>query len=180
MNKPRPAARPMPGPVIPPGSGTRDRLSSAGGGPSTVIDTRFSPRNNTRPRGLFSSLSTAATGRPGFGFTFLNSSQSPSIKFMCLSNALYVPTNVRPSCRVQRILKLMCWSILELRPNAILSACGELYRAIIGECSNAGCMQNPSAKRKQSVCDAIERTRIIYIDSARTSLTKYGGSNVSQ
>lgn len=32
-------------------------LTSLGGGPSTVIETRFSPRSSTRPRTRFSSLS---------------------------------------------------------------------------------------------------------------------------
>jgi len=61
--------------------------TSAGGGPSTVMDTRFSPRSNTRPSALFSSFSAVLL----FGLTRRNSSQSPRITFMCLSNALNVP-----------------------------------------------------------------------------------------
>ncbi|RNA09375.1 hypothetical protein BpHYR1_003549 [Brachionus plicatilis] len=67
--------------------------SSFGGGPSTVIVTKCSPRSKTRPSVRFSSFSSL----PPFGLTFLNSSQSPSIMFMCLSNALKVPTNCRLS-----------------------------------------------------------------------------------
>jgi len=45
---PRPAARPTPGPPDAPGRGTRAIPSSAGGGPSTVIDTSDSPLNKLR------------------------------------------------------------------------------------------------------------------------------------
>ena len=87
-------------------------ITSAGGGPSTVIETRVSPRNKTSPSALFSSFSFVLA----LGFIFLNSSQSPRMRFMCLSNALNVPTNVRLSCSVQRMRKLMCCSILLLFP----------------------------------------------------------------
>lgn len=40
-----------------PWTGTQEGLTSLGGGPSTVMETRFSPRSNTRPRTRFSSLS---------------------------------------------------------------------------------------------------------------------------
>lgn len=85
---PRPAALPTPGPGTTPGIGTLGMLSSVGGGPSTVIDTMFSPLNNTNPSTLFSSRSVAPT--PDLLILALilrNSSQSPKIKFMCLSNA---------------------------------------------------------------------------------------------
>ena len=72
-------------------------LTSAAGGPSTVIDTKCSPLNNTSPSTRFSSFSTPLLL---FDFIFLNSSQSPSIKFMCLSKAKNEPINTRPSCRV--------------------------------------------------------------------------------
>lgn len=110
---PRPAALPTPGPTAP-GMGTRGNPSSGGGGPeikriyinhlklqsfikilpSTVKETIFSPRNSTNPRTLFSSLSGSLVF---FCLIFLNSSQSPNIKFMCLSNALNVPINVLES-----------------------------------------------------------------------------------
>ncbi|KAI8122738.1 hypothetical protein CVS40_6350 [Lucilia cuprina] len=91
---PLPEARPIPGPGAAPGSGTRGKPSSGGGGPSTVSETIFSPRNNTNPNTRFSSLSGT------FAFLeriFRNSSQSPRIRFMCLSKALKVPINVRES-----------------------------------------------------------------------------------
>jgi hypothetical protein len=96
---PRPAARPIPGPPAAPGSGTRAIPSSAGGGPSTVMETRFSPRSNTKPRVLFSSRSSFAF----LGLILRNSSQSPKMRFMCLSKALNVPMKIRPSCSVHRI-----------------------------------------------------------------------------
>uniref|UniRef100_A0A3B5B838 Uncharacterized protein n=1 Tax=Stegastes partitus TaxID=144197 RepID=A0A3B5B838_9TELE len=114
---PRPAARPTPGPPATPANGTRAipvRLTSLGGGPSTVMDTRFSPLSRTRPRTLFSSRSGCFDV-----FTyliFLNSSQSHRIRFMCLSKALKVPMKMRPSCRMHLILKSMCCSILLLLP----------------------------------------------------------------
>uniref|UniRef100_A0A2K6A8D8 Uncharacterized protein n=1 Tax=Mandrillus leucophaeus TaxID=9568 RepID=A0A2K6A8D8_MANLE len=85
---PLPAALPIPGPPAAPASG----------GPSTVIETRFSPRSSTRPRTRFSSLSSTPH------LIFLNSSQSQRIKFMCLSKALKVPMKIRPSCRMHLIL----------------------------------------------------------------------------
>ena len=75
---PLPAARPIPGPPEP-GIGTRGIPSSCGGGPSTVIDTIFSPLKSTKPSTRFSSLSFALAV---FGRSFLNSSQSPRIKFL--------------------------------------------------------------------------------------------------
>ena len=84
---PRPAARPMPGPPAP-GIGTLVRPSSGGGGPSTVNDTIFPPCSSTHPKTRFSSRS----GPLAFFERILrNSSQSPSIRFMCLSKALDVP-----------------------------------------------------------------------------------------
>uniref|UniRef100_A0A8C3PK18 Uncharacterized protein n=1 Tax=Calidris pygmaea TaxID=425635 RepID=A0A8C3PK18_9CHAR len=101
---PLPAALPTPGPPAAPASGTRMSLSfllasapilltSFGGGPSTVMDTRFSPRSNTRPRTRFSSRSGC--------FEFLGLSQR--MRFMCLSKALKVPMKTRPSCRMHRM-----------------------------------------------------------------------------
>lgn len=73
--------------------------SSGGGGPSIVIDTIDSPRNNTKPSTRFSSRSGNLLF---FGRILRNSSQSPNIKFMCLSNALNVPMNVRESWSTMR------------------------------------------------------------------------------
>uniref|UniRef100_A0A2K5CFM4 Uncharacterized protein n=1 Tax=Aotus nancymaae TaxID=37293 RepID=A0A2K5CFM4_AOTNA len=89
---PLPAALPTPGPPAAPASGTRDVLAyifltSLGGGPSTVMDTKFSPRSNTRPKTRFSSRSGCFR-----------------IKFICLSKALKVPMKIRPSCRMHLIL----------------------------------------------------------------------------
>uniref|UniRef100_A0A3Q3KKV1 Uncharacterized protein n=1 Tax=Monopterus albus TaxID=43700 RepID=A0A3Q3KKV1_MONAL len=101
-----PATRPTPGPPATPANGTRAipvTLTSLGGGPSTVIETRFSPLSRTRPRTLFSSRSGC------FEFFGL-------IRFMCLSKALKVPMKIRPSCRMHLILKSMCCSILLLLP----------------------------------------------------------------
>uniref|UniRef100_A0A2K5D2P0 Uncharacterized protein n=1 Tax=Aotus nancymaae TaxID=37293 RepID=A0A2K5D2P0_AOTNA len=98
---PLPEALPIPGPPAAPASGTRAILASSGGGPSTVIETRFSPRSSTRPRTRFSSLSACLEF---FGLIFLNSSQSQRIKFLCFSKALKVPMKIRPSCRMHLIL----------------------------------------------------------------------------
>uniref|UniRef100_A0A4W4EUT7 Uncharacterized protein n=1 Tax=Electrophorus electricus TaxID=8005 RepID=A0A4W4EUT7_ELEEL len=81
---PLPAALPTPGPPATPARGTRAIPVC----PSTVIETRFSPRSSTRPSTLFSSLSGC--------LEFLG-------LFICLSNALNVPMNIRPSCNIQRI-----------------------------------------------------------------------------
>lgn len=75
-------------------------LTSAAGGPSTVMETKCSPLNKTKPNTLFSSLSVPLLL---FDFTLLNSSQSPSIKFICLSKAKKDPIKTRPSCRVHRM-----------------------------------------------------------------------------
>lgn len=96
---PRPAARPTPGPEALPGRGTRGSPCSGGGGPSTVNETIFSPRSSTKPSTRFSSRSGSLLF---FGRIFLNSSQSPRIRFMCLSNALKVPMKVRESCKMIR------------------------------------------------------------------------------
>uniref|UniRef100_A0A3B3RFH2 Uncharacterized protein n=1 Tax=Paramormyrops kingsleyae TaxID=1676925 RepID=A0A3B3RFH2_9TELE len=101
---PLPAARPTPGPPATPARGTLAMpvsLTSLGGGPSTVIDTKFSPLRSTRPRTRFSSRSVNTQTSY---LIFLNSSQSHKMRFMCLSKALKVPMNMRPSCRIQRIL----------------------------------------------------------------------------
>uniref|UniRef100_A0A8V0YUS2 Uncharacterized protein n=1 Tax=Gallus gallus TaxID=9031 RepID=A0A8V0YUS2_CHICK len=87
---PLPAALPTPGPPAAP----------ARGGPSTVIDTRFSPRSNTRPRTRFSSRSGC------FEFLGLTKKEKENItrmRFMCLSKALKVPMKTRPSCRMHRM-----------------------------------------------------------------------------
>lgn len=89
---PRPAARPTP---VPAGATCvlSGLLSSAGGGPSIINDITSSPRSSTNPSTLLSSLSSF----PFFGGSFLNSSASPSTKFMCRSNAINLPTIWRPS-----------------------------------------------------------------------------------
>uniref|UniRef100_A0A8C5Y3V8 Uncharacterized protein n=1 Tax=Microcebus murinus TaxID=30608 RepID=A0A8C5Y3V8_MICMU len=98
---PLPAALPIPGPPAAPASGTCAIPLSLGGGPSTVIETRFSPGNSTRPRTRFSSLSACLEF---FGLIFLNSSESQRIKFICLLKALKVPMRMQPSCRMHFIL----------------------------------------------------------------------------
>uniref|UniRef100_M4AD62 Uncharacterized protein n=1 Tax=Xiphophorus maculatus TaxID=8083 RepID=M4AD62_XIPMA len=113
---PRPAARPTPGPPATPARGTRaipDALTSLGGGPSTVMETRFSPRSRTRPRTRFSSRSGCFEF---FGLQERTGSKSHRMRFMCLSKALKVPMKMRPSCRMHLILKSMCCSILLLFP----------------------------------------------------------------
>uniref|UniRef100_A0A7N5JAV5 Uncharacterized protein n=1 Tax=Ailuropoda melanoleuca TaxID=9646 RepID=A0A7N5JAV5_AILME len=98
---PLPAALPTPGPPAAPASGTRAIfLTSLGGGPSTVMETKFSPRSNTRPKTRFSSRSGCFWSY----LIFLNSSQSQRIKFICLSKALKVPMKIRPSCKIHLIL----------------------------------------------------------------------------
>uniref|UniRef100_A0A8C9QWB4 Uncharacterized protein n=1 Tax=Scleropages formosus TaxID=113540 RepID=A0A8C9QWB4_SCLFO len=106
---PLPAARPTPGPPATPTRGTRTQpreLTSFGGGPSTVIDTRFSPLTSTRPSTRFSSRSGCfdVECHHATYLIFLNSSQSQRMRFICLSKALKVPMKMRPSCRIQRIL----------------------------------------------------------------------------
>lgn len=96
---PRPAARPIPAPGAALAPTSLD-LASLDGGPSTVKETRCSPRNKTKPSTLFSSRSGALLL---FGLIFLNSSQSPKMMFMCLSKAKKVPIKLRPSCNVHRI-----------------------------------------------------------------------------
>lgn len=100
--RPRPAGAAWPGPVAPAPSLF---FGSAGGLLSTVMDTTQSPRNTMSPSARFSSLSSPVfppdalfTGRR------LNSSASPRTTFMCLSNAMNLPTNCLPSSAVTRIL----------------------------------------------------------------------------
>lgn len=64
------------------------------GGASALIVTILSPRSSTRPRALFYSRSLSV----GFlGLIFLNSSVSARTRFMCLSNAMKVPTSILES-----------------------------------------------------------------------------------
>lgn len=91
---PRPAALPTPGPPATPASGTRAIPVSFGGGPSTVMETRFSPLSSTSPSTRFSSRSGCFEF---LGLIFLNSSQSQRMRFMCLSKALNVPMKILPS-----------------------------------------------------------------------------------
>mmetsp|Transcript_17631 Transcript_17631/g.46075 ORF Transcript_17631/g.46075 Transcript_17631/m.46075 type:complete len:254 (+) Transcript_17631:573-1334(+) len=86
---PRPAAFPTPGPP-----GISLPSVSGGGGPSTDSETTISPRTSIKPSVRFSSRSSC-TPAPFFALIFLYSSQSPSTRFMCLSNAMNVPTSVR-------------------------------------------------------------------------------------
>uniref|UniRef100_A0A8C4H604 Uncharacterized protein n=1 Tax=Dicentrarchus labrax TaxID=13489 RepID=A0A8C4H604_DICLA len=133
---PRPAARPTPGPPATPASGTRSPigcwvpLTSLGGGPSTVIETRFSPLSRTRPRTLFSSRSGC------FEFFGLKDTNTlpRMIRFMCLSKALKVPMKIRPSCRMHLILKSMCCSILLLLP----TVCGPIRDSRHCDITNTG------------------------------------------
>ena len=85
-------------------------LTELGGGPSTVRETRFMPRSNTRPRLLFSSLS----GPLLLGFILRNSSQSARTRLRWRSNAKKVPMNIRPSSRVIRMRYCMYWLNLPL------------------------------------------------------------------
>jgi hypothetical protein len=86
---PLPDGIPLPGPPV---AVSFSRVSSAGGGPSTEREITVSPRTNTSPSGRFSSLSSPLLFP--FGIIFRNSSQSPRIKFMCLSNAINLPIKV--------------------------------------------------------------------------------------
>uniref|UniRef100_A0A8P0T0B5 Uncharacterized protein n=2 Tax=Canis lupus TaxID=9612 RepID=A0A8P0T0B5_CANLF len=96
-----PAALPTPGRPAAPANGTRAMPVSLGGGPSTVMEAKFSPRSNTRPKTRFSSRSGCFTF---LGLIFLNSSQSQRIKFIRLSKALKVPMKIWPSCKIHLIL----------------------------------------------------------------------------
>uniref|UniRef100_H2RTU1 Uncharacterized protein n=1 Tax=Takifugu rubripes TaxID=31033 RepID=H2RTU1_TAKRU len=115
---PLPAARPTPGPPATPANGTR--AIPVWGGPSTVMETRFSPLSRTNPRTLFSSRSGCFEffgPRSSCAYLiFRNSSQSHRMRFMCLSKALKVPMKILPSCRMHLIRKSMCCSILLLFP----------------------------------------------------------------
>ena len=91
MAIPRPAALPEPGPPAAPT--TARRRSSCGGGPSTDMETTVSPRMSTRPSVRFSSRSSFLP----LTATFRNSSQSHRMRFMYLSNAMNLPTNMRLS-----------------------------------------------------------------------------------
>uniref|UniRef100_A0A3B4CJ21 Uncharacterized protein n=1 Tax=Pygocentrus nattereri TaxID=42514 RepID=A0A3B4CJ21_PYGNA len=85
---PLPAALPTPGPPATPARGTRAIPVC----PSTVIETSDCKYLNKL---CFQSMMPY--------LIFLNSSQSHKMRFMCLSNALNVPMNIRPSCNIQRI-----------------------------------------------------------------------------
>eukprot|EP00982_Pelagococcus_subviridis_P011441 31085-Pelagococcus_subviridis.AAC.16 len=96
---PRPAAFPIP---TPGGACCAcARLSSCGGGPSTVRETTSSPRRSKNPRTRRTWRSSSVS--PFFGGSFLNSSASPSTMFMWRSNAMNRPTIWRPSTIVTRI-----------------------------------------------------------------------------
>lgn len=82
----------LPGPALVAPSATL--LVDYDGGASALIVTMFSPRNRTKPRALFCSLSLSSGL---FGLIFLYSSVSASTKFMCLSKAINVPTNILES-----------------------------------------------------------------------------------
>lgn len=69
-------------------------LAGYDGGASALIVTIFSPLNNTNPNALFCSLSLSSGL---FGLIFLYSSVSASTKFICLSKAMKVPTNILES-----------------------------------------------------------------------------------
>ena len=97
MAIPRPAALPTPGPPSAPATGFR--RSSCGGGPSTDIEMTVSPRTSTNPSVRFSSRSSFLP----FGVILRNSSQSLRMRFMNLSKAMNLPTNMRPSWMVTRM-----------------------------------------------------------------------------
>lgn len=98
---PRPAARPIPGPPAAAAAARTMRASSAGGGPSTVRSITSSPRKMTRPSTLRCSRSSSEI--PFFGGSFLNSSASPSTRFMWRSKAMNLPTICLPSVTVTRM-----------------------------------------------------------------------------
>ena len=81
--------------------GLKARLSSLGGGPSTVRLTTSSPRSSTNPSTRLVCRSSSLS--PFLGGSFLNSSASDSTRFMCLSNAMNRPTICRPSAIVTRM-----------------------------------------------------------------------------
>jgi len=100
---PRPLGIPLPGPAKAAAAAPSLILvSSAGGGPSTDRETTHSPLMRTSPRGRFSSLSSPFPFP--LGTIFLNSSQSPMIRFMCLSKAMNFPIRVLLSWMVTLIL----------------------------------------------------------------------------
>uniref|UniRef100_A0A8C7EYY4 Uncharacterized protein n=1 Tax=Oncorhynchus kisutch TaxID=8019 RepID=A0A8C7EYY4_ONCKI len=94
---PLPAALPTPGPPATPASGTR----------AITVKSQMIKR-------LWQLL--IVRNKNITYLIFLNSSQSHKMRFMCLSKALKVPMKIRPSCRMHRILKSMCCSILLLFP----------------------------------------------------------------
>jgi len=106
VGTPRPGAN-APGGIIPrPPNGPLDPGFFSGGGLTTVKDTTHSPRNNTNPNARFSSPELSAVPAPAtfaLDFTLRNSSVSARTKFICVSNAMNLPTKVRPSSNVTRI-----------------------------------------------------------------------------
>jgi hypothetical protein len=134
----RPAA--VTGAALPgPAAGLCASVSALGfgaGGDSADSDTTCSPRNNTNPSVRFSSrcwvwvcgLVAPVSGAPALDATFTlllttrYSSVSASTRFMCLSKARNVPSNVRPSFSVTRIRQLMNPIILpDLLPAGIFA-----------------------------------------------------------
>ena len=101
VGTPLPAALPTPGAPAAPASGTQAMPVSLGVGPSTVMETKFSPCSNTRPKTRFSSCSGYLAF---FGLIFLNSSHSQRIKFICLPKALKAPMKIWSSCKIHLIL----------------------------------------------------------------------------
>lgn len=97
--------------------------STTGGGPSTLRLTTVSPRKITRPSVRFMSCGGPASASPCFffGLTLLNSSQSASTRFICLSKASICPVNARPSFSVIFSLQLMRLNIFP--PLALGGAC---------------------------------------------------------
>ena len=69
-------------------------LAGYDGGASALIVTMFSPLRRTKPRALFCSRSLSSGF---FGLIFLYSSVSARTKFICLSNAIKVPTSILES-----------------------------------------------------------------------------------
>jgi len=85
-------------------------LGAGAGGPTGLTEITASPRSNNKPSNRFSSTHASLPFFPSC-FTSLNSSESPRIMFMCLSNAMKVPTISRVSDIVIRIFQFTNCSI---------------------------------------------------------------------
>jgi len=115
MAAPRPAPAAAPGPP-----GAFLVAAEFGPGPSTVMETMFSPRRMTNPSLRRSSRSTTIPASFFLPFVRRNSDVSESTMFMCLSNAMNVPTRLRESAIVILIRAPTCCSSLDDFPPELL------------------------------------------------------------